>query len=385
MIRKALVIGIHPWHSPLQVGSHAIARQLAATGWKVAYVSAPITPFHWLRPNQAGFRERLAIHRRGGDFDALAKVWHYVPFALLAPDHRPMFNSRWMFEHWQRTSLPDVARHVAAHGFGDVDLLLLNSHFQPFWLEAIRFRRSVYRLADLNAGFPGYGPSASKVETALARRVDLVVTAAHTLVEQARRMGAREVMALPNGIAFQDFAQRPAEPPPEYRAMRGPIAVYVGAIGGWIDLALIRHCALQLPHVQFVLIAPTEGLEGRWTAMPNVHPIGARPRSSLPAYLHYAQVGLMPFDREAYPQLVDHVHPLKLYEYLACGLPVVSTDWAELHQFPHPAVMCGNASEFAQALSNAISSPGTASERVACASQADWSRQVERLLARVAL
>lgn len=384
MSRKALVVGVHPWHSPLQVGSHAIARQLAATGWRVAYVSAPITPFHWLRPNQAGFRERHAIYRRGGDFDSQAKVWHYVPFALVAPDHRPVFNSRWMFEHWQRTSLPDVARHVAAHGFGEVDLLLLNSHFQPFWLDAIGHRRSVYRLADLTAGFPGYGPWAAAVETALARRVDLVVTAAHTLVEPARRMGAREVMALPNGIAFQDFVQRPVEPPQEYRAMRGPIAVYVGAIGPWIDLALIRQCALQLPHVQFVLIAPSEDLQRRWTAMPNVHLIGARPRLSLPAYLHYAQVGIMPFDRGAYPQLVDHVHPLKLYEYLACGLPVVSTDWAELRQFAHPAVLCGSASEFVQALSNAISSPGSALDRIGCAAAADWSRRVERLLEKVA-
>jgi glycosyltransferase involved in cell wall biosynthesis len=385
MRRKALVVGVHHWNSPFQVGSHAIARELAAEGWDVVFVSAPITPLHWLRPWRGGFRERLMLHRQGGAFDALAKVWHYVPFAMLAPDHRPVLNARWVFEHWQATSRPDVAKHIARHGFFDVDLLFMSSHFQPFWLDAVRYRRSVYRVADLNEGFPGYTAGAAAVETGIASRVDLVVTAAHTLAEPARRLGAREVMPLPNGIAFRDFSQRPLEAPREYRALKGPIAVYVGAFGPWVDLELIERCALALPHVQFVLIGPTDDFQGHWASIANVHPIGPRSRAELPAYLHHAQVGLIPFDRSGHPELVDHVHPLKLYEYLACGLPVVSTDSAEMRAFAHPATLCAQGPEFVAAISRALDCPGNPEDRIAFAAGADWQGRVAQLLDRIGL
>lgn len=383
--RKALVVGIHHWESPLQVGSHAIARELAAMGWTVGYVSAPVTPFHWLRPAQAGFRERLGVHRGGGMIDRASGIWHYVPFSLIAPDHRAGFNARWVFERWQMLSRPALAKHVAAQGFGDVDLLLLNSHFQPFWLDAVRFRRSVYRLADLTAGFAGCGPSALEVEKSVARRVDLVVTAAHSLVEPARSLGAGAVMAMPNGIRNQDFGGSAGPLPVEYRGINGPIAVYVGAFGPWVDVGLIERAAALRPDMHFMLIGPEDGLHGRIATRTNLRVLGPKSRSDLKAYLRHAHVGLMPFNRDACPELVDHVHPLKLYEYLACGLPVISTDWAEMRAFEHPATLCRNADEFVRALPLDCTPDPRAAEFRSFAAAADWTARIGTLVERVAL
>lgn len=382
---KALVTGIHAWNSPVQVGSHALARGLAERGWQVAYVSAPLTPFHWLLRHRADIPERWAWHRQGVQQDAGSGVWHYVPFGLIAPDHRPGLNARWVFEHWHRFSLPNVAKALSAKGFGDVDLLVLNSHFQPFWLDAITHRRSVYRLADLTSGFPGCGASAQAVEAEIVRRVDLVVTAAHGLTEVVAGMGARSVMAMPNGIRSRSFEDTGAPSPLEYRSWSGPIAVYVGAFGPWIDQALIRSCAISRPDVNFVLIGPREGVGAPLHDMPNVHLLGAMPREQLVPYLRHAHVGLMPFDRVACPDLVDHVHPLKLYEYLACGLPVISTEWAELGLFPHPATVCATEAQFIDALPvKAMLAPGAA-ERERFARAADWEFRISGLIDRLDL
>lgn len=383
--RKALVVGVHAWDSPFQVGSHAIARGLAERGWQVGYVSAPITPFHWLNPQRSGFQERLAVHRKGGMIDPQTGVWHYVPFSLVAPDHRAVLNARWVFAHWQRLSIPNVIRVAAAQGFSQVDLLLMNSHFQPFWLDVVVYRRAVYRLADLTAGFAGCGLSAQAVETQIARRVDLVVAAAHGLAQPAWNMGARDVLVMPNGIRNQDFMTSDVPRPMEYRSMMGPVAIYVGAFGPWVDLGLIRACAQARPDMHFVLIGPADGLHGGFETSPNVHLLGSRSRKDLVPYLRHAHVGLMPFDRAACPALVDHVHPLKLYEYMACGLPVVSTDWAELRQFHHPAMICSTVDEFIRSLDSINSFCDEKLPRMEFAKSADWSMRIESLLDKIGL
>jgi glycosyltransferase involved in cell wall biosynthesis len=381
---KALVVGIHAWESPLQVGSHAIARGLAEKGWRVAYVSAPLTPFHWLMAQRGDLPARWDVYHQGGVLDSHSGVWHYVPFSLIAPDHRAGLNAQWVFETWHRFSLPRVVRHLAAQGFGEVDLLLLNSHFQPFWLDAVRYHRAVYRLADLTAGFPGCSADAQAVEARIVRRADLVVTAAYGLVDVAQQMGARSVMALPNGIRYGDFAGSGDVPqPPEYAHWKGPIGVYVGAFGPWVDVALMQACASARPDMHFVLIGPAEGLAGYFEALPNVHLLGTRSRQQLVPYLRHAHVGLIPFDRQKHPNLVDYVHPLKLYEYLACGLPVVSTDWAELRRFAHPATLCTTVDEFVGALPIQASVAAGSVERKTFAHRADWSFRVSALIERL--
>ena len=93
----------------------------------------------------------------------------------------------------------------------------------------------------------------------------------------------------------------------------------------------------------------------------------------------------MPFDHHKHLELVDHVHPLKLYEYLACGLPVVSTEWAELRRFAHPATLCATVDEFIGALpAQAVVDAGSA-ERKVFAHRADWSFRVSALIERLGI
>lgn len=382
---KALIVGIHHWRSPMHVGSHAIAGALADKGWEVAYVSAPITPFHWLRAGTPDFNERLKVWRSDGAVDPVSGIWHYVPFAFVAPDNRPPLNSSCVFNHWQELSYPNVIGAVQRRGFGEVQLLLMNSHFQPFWLDAIRSDYSVYRMADLNAGFSGHNSTARLVESNLARSVDLVVTSAYTLLGPARAMGARDVFAMPNGVTTLDFEQR-TQKPTEYMTMDGSIAVYVGALEPWFDTKLIDRCAAQLPHIHFVLIGPMQNLIKKWHPPANVHLLGSRQRDELPAYLQHADVGLMPFDQENFPELVDHIHPLKLYEYMMCELPVVSTNWAELRAFDHPAILCESADQFVAGVLTAIKESRAQRAAVkAFAVKSDWSGRVGGLLNRLNL
>jgi len=81
--------------------------------------------------------------------------------------------------------------------------------------------------------------------------------------------------------------------------------------------------------------------------------------------------------------LVDGVSPIKMYEYLACGLPVVSTRWAELEAVGPPAALCDGAAAFSAAIASAIELPGDPAPRIAYARAADWGGRSDVLLAAI--
>lgn len=378
MVKRVLHIAIHCWSSPMRVGSHAIASQFAQQGWDVAYVAAPITPLNFLHPNSSVFQARLREYRAGGQRDLDGKLWHYVPFSLLAPSNRRFFRAPWVFSHWNKLSWPNASQVVRDAGFGEVDVLFLDSIYQPAWLDEIRYKRCVMRLADYNGGFDGYADGARQSELQALARADLVVTASRSMAQWATEHGAREVMYLPNGVDCERFAGQPALPE-EYAALAGPIAVFVGDISSWVDLALVEACARALPAVNFVLIGPCASAPAGMPA--NVHVLGVRPHQQLAGYLRHAQVGLIPFHAQSSSPLVAHIHPLKLYEYLACGLPVVSTRWSELESLNSPAVLCASNDEFIAAVQAALAETGQAARYRQYAQAASWPRRLAPLLA----
>jgi glycosyltransferase involved in cell wall biosynthesis len=117
--------------------------------------------------------------------------------------------------------------------------------------------------------------------------------------------------------------------------------------------------------------------------LPNVHLLGRRSYQALPDYLHNADVGLIPFDSTSYPELVHGIHPLKLYEYLACGLPVVATEWRELTNLASPAALTKTSEQFIEAIRNAVSHPHDKAALRKYAQQADWQTRLDNLIAQL--
>ena len=130
------------------------------------------------------------------------------------------------------------------------------------------------------------------------------------------------MVRLPNGVDAENFA-RPRPEPEDIAGLARPRVVYVGALEYWFDVELLERCALARPDVPFVVIGPRpDGLPASLATLRNVHLIGPRPYAEIPAYLQHCDVGIVPFRRDA---LVDSIHPIKVYEYLAAGLRVVAT------------------------------------------------------------
>jgi hypothetical protein len=94
---------------------------------------------------------------------------------------------------------------------------------------------------------------------------------------------------------------------------------------------------------------------------------------------------LIPFDVANHGSLVRSVHPLKLYEYLASGLPVVAVEWDELQYLKSPAMLTNGRSQFVSAIRDAISSPPDKGALQEYAASRDWGQTVRRMIDLVGL
>src|SRR5262249_51909152 len=144
--QRILMASPNYWDSSFQVGSHHLARGFLRAGWKVAYVSDPISPWHVLRGITPDLRQRFANTWQKGHESADGKLWTYVPSSLLTPHNKTLLRSHYVARNWYKWSLPNVVSMVRSKGFGQVDLLYIDSLSQTFWLDAVNYGKAVYRV-----------------------------------------------------------------------------------------------------------------------------------------------------------------------------------------------------------------------------------------------
>ena len=378
--RKVLMASSNNWASPLQVGSHHLARTFIRSGFDVAYISHPISPLHIFSGVNSDLRRRFDFYRSGGTYDLEGRLWTYVPGALLTPHNKPLLRNSFVLKHWSKLTLPNIINKVRRMGFGDVDLLYLDNACQFFFLNNINYKKSVFRVADLISGYGHSTTAIEQMEQKTAQRVDRVVYTAVNLKEYVSSLRPKSMSYLPNGVDFHHFSNKPKNPPPEYATIPEPRVVYVGAMNEWFDYDLVNLLAEQLRKVSFILIGPQELAKKRLQSLPNLHLLGKRTHTTLPAYLHYAHVGIIPFDVKNHSTLIHSVNPIKLYEYMACGLPVVSVEWKELKTLNSPAMLARTKDEFRKNILECIERPLKPEVYIDYAAQRDWQKQFEPLI-----
>ncbi|MCB9870235.1 MAG: glycosyltransferase [Planctomycetes bacterium] len=252
----------------------------------------------------------------------------------------------------------------------------------PFWAplaNALRDRwgwRVVYDCMDEHAGFATNTSHMVATEDDLLRDSDLVVTTARLLTEKARRV-TDSVLEVPNAGDLEHFQH--GDPHEMFRELKRPVIGYYGAISHWFDVAMIAEAAAARPDWTFVLIGHTDGADvGVFSRLPNVRLLGEVPYSELPCYLHGFDVACIPFlDNE----LTRATNPVKFFEYLAAGKPVVAVELNELHPFREFFYAATDAGEFVRAAERALAEDDEqrAGRRREFAAQHTWRRRYEVL------
>ena len=256
----------------------------------------------------------------------------------------------------------------------------------PFWrplVSRLRARfgwRFVYDCLDRHAGFSTNDPVMLAEEEALTRESDLVVATSRVLHEEQRTLNP-QCVRIPNAADYAHFCAFVGEAPSGLQQLRRPVIGYYGAIADWFDTALIGDLARRRPQWSFVLVGSTFTADLRpLERLPNVHLPGEQPYPRLPAYLHSFDVCLIPFKRLP---LTEATNPVKFYEYLSAGKPVVSVPLPELAEYAAEGLVlfAEDAAEFTDQIEHALAanSPEAVTRRMRFAEQHTWEARYLQL------
>jgi glycosyltransferase involved in cell wall biosynthesis len=182
----------------------------------------------------------------------------------------------------------------------------------------------VYDCMDELSAFKNAPPELGQMEKALLRRADLVFTGGLSLFESKRHLHPA-IYPFPSSIDVQHFhgARKPGKEPADQAGIPYPRVGYFGVIDERLDVGLVALAAKIMPDVHFVMLGPVVKIDP--ASLPqaeNLHWLGPKAYCDLPDYLRHWDAGWMPF---ALNEATRFISPTKTPEFLAAGLPVVST------------------------------------------------------------
>lgn len=363
---------------PLWARTQQLVWRMPASN-RIIYVEAPLS---FLSP----FKDRSLWYKwslwRQGLRQIKDNLYLYSP-PLLFP-----FANRWRWVNRLNQLLMGRAlkKACAAIDFQDPVLLTYLPNTADM-LGQVGEKLLVYDCVDEHSAFQGFNPQLVKeMERELLKRSDLVLVTAQPLYED-KSSYAREIHLLRNAADVAHFGQAQNKDlpiPEDVRDIAGPVLGFIGRIKEWIDLELIRQVALSRPEWSIIMVGPVE-IDADITAfaeLPNVYFIGSRTKEELPGYLKKFDVCLNPFRAT---ELSQAVNPLKFYEYLASGKPIVSTPMPEMDML-NSVVEIGEGKEgFIAAIERALNdTPEKIQTRLNLAQEHSWENRVEVLCSIIA-
>lgn len=222
-------------------------------------------------------------------------------------------------------------------------------------------------------------PDWEEEERKYAPLADAVVCTAEHLREKMKQIVPyHPIYLVQNGCEYEHFAQVKELPKikhlPELPAHAGPRIGYIGAWAPWVNEKIIQSLSKEIPHAQIVIIGPN--LRADQPAMgENVFFLGHKNYDSLPFYLRYFDVCIIPF---VLNRVTNSTNPVKVYEYLATGKPVVSTPLPELKKMLPHVLIADEPAKFVQAVRKALNETGENSvDRMGFAQQQSWEKRFE--------
>jgi glycosyltransferase involved in cell wall biosynthesis len=324
MLPPILCVSNMAWDAPTPTNRQQLMRRFAERT-RVAVIEAPLAVVGSVigRSRQ---RTRRRGWRRDGDVQIL-QAWDWLPYPITSRSNAVSAAvdasfRRSIAAQWRRLGWPNPVLWLYPPDSGDL-------------LGCFGERLSVYHCVDDYTAIERYNHyrrvatyDPSKREEHLVRGADVMVVTAPRIKE--RWQGVRDDIQLLPNVADTSLFATTLESGPEHPALAAipqPRVCFLGALDAYkVDFALLAGAASACPDLHFVCVGPIGFADQtRGSTIPhmeNLHYVDTLPQQELPSLLRGCAVCIIPYHLNEYTASVS---PLKLYEYLAAGRPVVAT------------------------------------------------------------
>jgi len=236
--------------------------------------------------------------------------------------------------------------------------------------------KMIYYCVDEYAAFEGVdAPQFAALEEKLLRDADMVIVSARSLHQTKSKINPRAHLVR-HGVDFSHFRTSLDDAttvPEEIADLPGPVIGYFGLMSNdWVDVDLLVHVARTFSEGSLVLLGKVAMDLSRLESLPNVHLPGRVPYETLPSYCKGFDVAIIPFPIS---DVTLNANPLKAREYLAAGLPVISTSIPEVEVLGTCAIG-KTPDQFCERIRDALQAPGPCVERSETMRSESWESRV---------
>lgn len=371
--QNILVLSTQDWDY-LPTRKHRFSRWWAEDGNRVLYVEQQMHWAGWLVDIRNQFNR--AWRWLQGPRQVEPTLWVYtlpvvIPFFQMSELINRVNN--WFLLPLLRTQLKRL-------GFDKPVLWTYTAHSADF-VGKLGEQTAVYECVDDITAAKGLvdAKAIGKMERRLIEGVDLLIVT-HDQLYASKADGAKRALVVPNGVDAEHFARAASDDLPvadEFRDLQHPVIGYLGGINYWIDTELLAHIAREHPEWTLALVGPADILANMapLEGLPNVVRTGRVPYEEVPRYVKAFDVCVNPYVLDG---VAEHCSPLKLYEYVATGKPLVSVDMPEAWKFSGLIQIAEDADSFVRLVEEAVNSPdGRNADRMAEARNHTWRSRFE--------
>jgi glycosyltransferase involved in cell wall biosynthesis len=236
----------------------------------------------------------------------------------------------------------------------------------------------IYHCVDEYTAFSGVqAQSLAEMERRLLRRADLVIVSSEPLYQSKASENPHTVLVR-HGVDLEHFRKAlgpETRIPAPIAALPRPVIGFFGLIADWVDVELMARVAEHFSTGSLVILGKATTELSALQRLPNVHLLGRVPYTDLPAYCKGFDVALNPFRIN---HLTLNSNPLKVREYLAAGLPVVSTAIPEVEILGQCRV-AADAASFVQEVAAALAHPGPSAMRSEAMRSESWEARLDEI------
>ena len=372
-MRQIVCLSTSPWH-PIPTRKQQVMSRLEDA--EILYFDPPVSVIAPLKDKSA--RPKLRAWREPGE----RVKEHLTVYAL--PPVWPFFNKyRWVNRRNQRKIADYVNKIMRENGF-EKPILWTYSPTSCDAVDRIPHSALVYDCVDRHSAYGGLmdPKMVDGMEMDLARRTDMVFATAESLCERLKAANPK-ARFIPNGANYELFvrASEKLACPEDMRDIHGPVFGFVGALQQCIEYDYVEAAAKARPDWNFVFIGQEKpGVDlSALRALPNTRFLGLKKHDVLPDYLSNFDVCLNLF---AASELSKDVSPLKFYEYLATGKPIVSTPQPDqILQFAPVIEIARTQKEFIDRCEKALgdNDPERKKARIEAGRASSWDSRVAQM------